>query len=139
MRQKITEECRKEPKHFEERINRRKLYTFQTECGRKKISNKDGQVVAAFMVKDIFGSVFRLSLEDRIDIAEVLRHPLTSVPLPLSHVDGNMLKSPKSALMIHLESKVKSTPPTSINIIIIDAMFFMQVNLLDTFGGIKNI
>ena len=49
-----------------------------------------------------------------------------------------MLRSPKSALMIYLESKVKSTPPTSINITIIDAMFFMHlyINLPDSFGGI---
>ena len=69
---------------------------------------------------------------------EVLRHPLKPVSLSLSQVDGTMLKSPKSALMKHLESKVKSKPPTSINVTIIDAMFFMhlQVNLPDTFGGI---
>ena len=138
MRQKFTEERRKEPKRFEERIDRRKLYTFQTECGRKKISNKGGKVVAAFMVRDIFGSVLRLFLENSIDIAEVLRHPLISVPSSLSHVDWNMLKSPASALMIHLESKVKSAPPASINITIIDAMLFkqLQVNLPDTFGEI---
>ena len=63
MRRKFTEECRKKPMRFEERINRRKLYTFQTECGRRKILNKNGKVVAACMVRDIFGSVLRLSLE----------------------------------------------------------------------------
>ena len=138
MRQKFTEECGKEPKHFEEQINRRKLYTFQTECGRKKISKKDGKVVAACMVRDIFGRDLRLSLENSIDIVEVLRHPLTSVQSSLSHVDGTMVKSPKLALMKHLESIVNFTPPTSINVTIIDAMFFMQlqVNLSDTFGGI---
>ena len=73
-------------------------------------------------------------------MAEILRQPLTPVPLSLSHVDGTMLKSPKSALMKHLESKVKSTSTTSINVIIINTMFFMhlQVNLPDTFGGIAN-
>ena len=60
MRQKFIEECRKEPMRFEERINRRKLYAFQTECGRRKISNKNGKVVAAWMVRDIFDSVLRL-------------------------------------------------------------------------------
>ena len=40
--------------------------------------------------------------------------------------------------MKHLESKLKSSPPTSINVTIIDAMFSMhlKVNLPDTFGGI---
>ena len=92
------------------------------------------------MVRDIFGSVLRLSLGNSVDMAEVLRHPLTPVPLSLSHVDETMLKSPKSVLMKHLESKVKSTPPTSINVTIIDAIFFiyLQVNLPDTFGGVAN-
>ena len=87
---------------------------------------------------DIFGSVLRLSLENSIDMAKVLRHPLIPVPLPLSHVDGTMLKSPKSAQMKHLQSKVKRTPPTSTNIVIIDAMFFMHLHVdhPDTFGGI---
>ena len=140
MTQKFTEECRKEPKHFKERINHRKLYTFQTECGRKKIDGKDGKVVAACMVRNIFGSALRLSLENSNDMAEVSRHPLTPVPLSLSHVDGTMLKSPKSALMKHLKSKVKSSPPTSINVTIINTMLFMhlQVNLPDTFSGIAN-
>ena len=71
-------------------------------------------------------------------MAEVLRHPLTPVPLSLSHAHGTMLKSPKSPLMKHLKSKVKSTSPTSTNVTIIDAMFFMhlQVKLPYTFGGI---
>ena len=49
-----------------------------------------------------------------------------------------MLKSPKLVLMKHLESKVKSTPPISISVTIINAMFFMKlkVNFPDTFGGI---
>ena len=54
MRQKFTEECRKEPKRFEEQINRRKLYKFQTECGRKRTSFKDGKVVVACMVRYIW-------------------------------------------------------------------------------------
>ena len=104
----------------------------------EKRSKKDGKVVATCMVRDIFGRVLRLSLENSIDIVEVLRHPLTSVQSSLSHVDGTMLKSPKLALMKYLESIVNFTPPTSINVTIIDAMFFMQlqVNLSDTFGGI---
>ena len=103
MRQKFTEECRKESKRFEERTNRHKLYTFQTECGRKKISNKDEKAIAPCMVGDILGRVLRLSLKNSIDMAEVLRYPLIPVLLSLSHVDWTLLKSPKSALMKHLD------------------------------------
>ena len=66
-------------------------------------------------------------MEESIDVAEVLQHPLTPVPLSLSHADGTMLKSPRSALIKYLESVVKSLPPTSINIAIIGAMFFMTL------------
>ena len=71
------------------------------------------------------GRVLRLSLKNSIEMAEVLQHPLTPVPLLLSHVDWTLLRSPKSALMKHLDSKVKSSPSTSINVTSIDAMFFM--------------
>ena len=138
MRQKFTEECKKEPKCFKERINRRKLYTFQTECRGKKIPNKGGKVVAACTVGDVFGSVLRLSLENSTDMVEVSQHPPTPVSLSLSHVDGTMLRSPTLALMKHLELKVKSTPSTLMNVIIIDAIFLMhlQINLPHTFGRI---
>ena len=41
-----------------------------------------------------------------IDMAEVLRHPLTPLPLSLSHVDETMFKSPKSTLTKQLESNL---------------------------------
>ena len=90
------------------------------------------------MIRDILGRVLRLSLTNSIDMAEALQHPLTPVPLSLSHVDWTLLKSPKSALNRHLDSKVKSSSSTSISVTSIGAMFFMhlQVNLSDIFGGI---
>ena len=72
------------------------LYTFQTECGRKKISNKDGKVVAACMVRDIFDSALRLSLENSIVMAEVLQHPLALV-----HCHSVMLMGLCSNLLNH--------------------------------------
>ena len=86
-----------------QRTNRHKLYAFQTECGTKKISNKDEKTIAPCMVRDILGRVLRLSLKNSIDMAEVLQHPLIPVLLSLSHVDWTLLKSPKSALMKHLD------------------------------------
>ena len=75
MRQKFTEECRKQLKCFEEWINGRKLYAFQTECGNKKIPNKYDKVKAR-VVRDIFGTGLSMSLENSIDMAEVLQHSL---------------------------------------------------------------
>jgi len=90
------------------------------------------------MVRDIFGSVLRLSLDKSIDMAEVLKYPLTPTPLSLSHTDGSMLKSPKSALMTCLDTQVKTLPPNSIDVTFLDAMFVLhlQLNLPETFGEV---
>ena len=93
------------------------------------ISNKDRKVVAACIVREMFGSVLRLSLENSIDLVDILHYPLKLAPLSFSHVDGTMLKSPKSTLTKHLESKEKTTSPTSINVTIIDAMPFLQLEI----------
>jgi hypothetical protein len=71
-------------------------------------------------------------------MGEVLSYPLTPVPLSLCHVDGSIQKSQKSALLNYLESKMISVPPTTVNVTIIDAMFFLHLNsnLPSTFGGV---
>ena len=86
----------------------------------------------------LFGSLLYHSLENKIDIAEVLKFPLTPVSLSICHVDGSMLKSPKSYLMNCLESRVQSQPPRSVDVTIIDAMFMLHrySNLPNTFGGV---
>ena len=49
-----------------------------------------------------------------------------------------MQKLPKSALMKYLESKSISQPPRSVNVKVIDAMFFLHLhsNLSTSFGGV---
>ena len=104
-----------------------------------KSLSKDGKVVAAFSVRDLFGSLLYHSLEKKVDISEVLKYPLTPVPLSICHVDGSMQKTPKSALLKYLiETKVTSQPPRSVNVAIIDASFFLHLysNLPSSFGGV---
>ena len=71
-------------------------------------------------------------------MGEVLSYPLTFVPLSLCHVDGSIHKSPKSAVLNYLESKIASNQPDRIDVTIIDAMFFLHLysNLPLTFGGV---
>ena len=57
-------------------------------------------------------------------MADVLKYPLTPVPLPICHVDGSIRKTPKVALMRYLECKVSSLAPSKVDIKIIDASFF---------------
>ena len=140
MREKFIEECISNSKRFEESIKRQKLRTFTTEAGIHKIRGPNQQVIAVSMVRDIFGSILYLSLQKKVDMAEVLKYPLTPVPLALSHIDGTMQKTTKASLMKHLESKVVTINPTHIDTTIIDAMFFLhlQFDLPSTFGEISH-
>ena len=138
-RKEFISECLKEPKRFEESITRQKVNTFATEVGLHKIRGSDQKVVAVSMVRDLFGSILYLSLQKNVDMAEVLKYPLTPVPLSLSHVDGSMQKTSKASLMKRLESRVKTIDPSNVNTTIIDAMFFLhlQFDLPATFGEIS--
>ena len=131
-------ECIKRPERFEERIPKQKMQTFETELGRKKIQTSNGNVVTACFVRDLFGSLLCLSLQEKIDMAEVLSYPLTPVPLSLSYSDGSMLSSPKSNLMKYLETFAVSETPEVVHETIIDAMFFLRlhVNLPNTFEAL---
>ena len=134
----FVEQCLEDSARFEKSIKRQKVQTFETENGKRRPKSTDGKLIAACTVRDLFGSILCLSLEKKVDMAEVLKFPLTPVPLALSHPDGIMQKTPKSALLKHLESKIESTSSTSIDVTIVDAMFFLhlQGNLPATFGGV---
>ena len=71
----------------------------------------------------------------------VLKYPLTPVTLSISHVDGTMQSTRKVALLINLESRIASIPPVLVNTTIIDASFFLhlQINITlpATFGEIS--
>ena len=79
-----------------------------------------------------------LSLKQRIDMGEVLKYPLTQVPLSLTNFNGSIKKILKAKLLKELESRVASVKPASIDVMIIDAMFFFNllVDSPSTFGSI---
>ena len=105
---------------------------------KKSVKTKDGKVLAACFVRDLFGSLLTLSMEKKINMDEVMTYPLTPVPLSLCHVDGTMVKSLKSALLHHLESKVLTSDPSSVYITIIHVTCFMHlhINLPTTLDGV---
>ena len=82
---------------------------------------------AVVMVRGLFGSVLFLSLQRKVDMAEVFYYPLTPVPLSLCYTDGTILKSPKAKLLTELESRVKSEAPTKIDAAVVDGMFFLHL------------
>ena len=80
---------------------------------------------AVAMVRDLFGSVLFLSLQRKVDMAEVVCYSLTPVRLSLSYTDETILKSPKAKLLTELESRVKSEAPTKMQCV--DAMFLLHL------------
>ena len=52
-------------------------------------------------------------MQQKIDMAEVLKYPLTPVPLCLSHVDGSVNSTPKSNLLNYIDSQFVTVPPSS--------------------------
>ena len=90
----------------------------------KKIQRPNVKVVTACFLRNHFGSLLCLSLEEKTDMAEVLSYPLTYVPLSLSYSDGSMLSSPKSNLMKYLQTFAVSKTPEVVHETIIDAMFY---------------
>ena len=84
----------------------KQVNTNLTEADKHKLQKTDGKVVAACLVRDLFGRIHSHS-------------PTFS----LTHVDGTMQKTSKATLMNHLESEVTSTSPPLINTTIIDASF----------------
>ena len=131
-------QCIKDPKRFEERIPRHKILSFANEGASYSLRGANNKLMAVEMVRDLFGSILFLALQRKIDMAEVLSFPLTPTPLSLSHADGTMLKTQKSKLMEELESRIFSEKPNHVDVIIIDAMFFLHLwkDLPTTFGTI---
>ena len=89
-----------------------------------KVRRKNEKTAGVTMMRDLFGSILFLSLQKKVDMAEVFCYPLTPVPLSLCHVDGTMLKSPKVKLLQELESRIVSTPPSYFDAAFVDGCFF---------------
>ena len=78
-----------------------------------------------------------ISLQRKIDMEEVLKYPLTPVPLSLCHADGKMFSTPKSKLMNEIETRnINGEEPSDITGTVVDGFFFLHL-LVDppsTFG-----
>ena len=66
----------------------------------------------------------------------MLRYPLTPVPLSLCHPDGARQNTPIPTLPVKLENCITSSSPGTIDVRIVDGMFFLHlfVDLPPTFG-----
>ena len=87
-RKSFLQECVENPNRFEKRIKKNKIHSFAAESGKRKIRGAEGKIIEATFVRYLFGSILCLSMQQKIDRAEVLKYQITPVPLCLSHVDG---------------------------------------------------
>ena len=120
-------ECNEDPSRFEKPIKRCNIKTFQDATKKYKVRGQNEKTEAVAMVRDLFGSALFLSLQRKVDMAEVFCYPLTPVPLSLCHTDGTILSSPKAKLLTELESRVRSEAPTKIDAPVVDGMFFLHL------------
>ena len=120
-------DCNDDPKSYQNPIKQQKIKNFASEAGSYKVSSKNKSLVSVSMTCDLFGSILYHALQAEVDMEQILRYRLTSVPLSISHVSGTMQKTPKSKLLQELEKRVASNPPTNVNVTIIDGMFFFHL------------
>ena len=123
-REKFVKECEENSAIFEEPIRRQKLATFASEG--VPLKKKDGKVTEVKMERNLFGRLLCIALGKKIDIGEVLRYPLTPVPLSMCHLDGTMASTKKDVLATRLEKMVTSLPSPYIDCHVIDGMFFLR-------------
>ena len=93
--------------------------------------------------RDLLGRLLYISSVKTLDLSKVFTYPLVPVPLSLSlaHVDGTINKTDKAKLMHKLEEFNKGTPPKSVDVTLVDAMFMLHIiqNIPHTFGAISTI
>ena len=62
------------------------------------------KTIEATMIRYLFGSMLPLSIQQQVDMADVLKYPLTPVSLCLRHIDGSVNSNPKSNLQNYIDS-----------------------------------
>ena len=139
LRDTFINECIFDSNRFEQRIKGQKTATFATEGQKYQMKFKENKLIEVRMERDLFGSILFLTLQRKIDMGEVFKYPLPSIPLSLCHVDGTLQKTQKSKILADLEGFIVHTEPITINVIIVDAMFFLHLinDPPTTFGDIS--
>ena len=110
-RKSFIKKCVENPNWFEERIKNNKIYSFVTDSGKQNVREAEGKIIEAILIIDLFGSILCFSMQQKIDMVEVLKYLLTPVPLCLSHVDGSVNSTPKSNLLNYIHSQFVTVPP----------------------------
>ena len=120
-------ECLDNPTRFEEPIKRVKLLTFMQEGINRRSTNRN--IAELKCSRDLMGRFLILAARSHLDLSHVFTFPLTPVPISLCYCDGTMVKTEKTALFRHLESKVDSSFPSSayVDACVLDGSFLLRV------------
>ena len=66
-----------------------KIHNFAKEAANFYLTKKNN-IMKVKIEYDLFGSILFLALQRKIDMGEMLKFPLTPVPLCLVYIDGSM-------------------------------------------------
>ena len=66
-RKKFIEECSQDSRRFKKSNQRQKIVSITTATGKQKIITSEGNVLSAYLMHDLFGSILYKSLQRKVD------------------------------------------------------------------------
>lgn len=126
LRDKFIKDCLENPLRFEERIPKQDISTFASE-NKSLVRKSNGKIEEVKTERDLFGRILVLSIENKLDIKNILSFPLTPVPLSMCHIDGSINKTVKSNLLKILEKRAENILPNYTDSIVIDGFYLLHL------------
>ena len=102
------------------------MRNFASAAIKSKVRGKHEKVVELKTTRDLLGRLVYLACTRKIELERVFPFPLTPVSLPLTSIYGMVKKTPKYKLSKHLEDVITHKKPTSVDVVLYDAMFIIQ-------------
>jgi hypothetical protein len=112
LRTQFADECAVDDKRFLKTIPRTQVRNFAKENLKKKPTAQKKALGAAENVRDAFGHLITAAAmsDSKPDLRNILKYPISDVPLALAHTDHTMNKTEKSAFTKILESEQAEVP-----------------------------
>ena len=88
---------------FHDRIPKQNLKTLSDINKKKKVVRVSGKEIILRADKNLFGNMLIIAQGRKLDMKEVLSHPLGPIPWTLAHPDGSLRSTTKSELKRSLE------------------------------------
>ena len=119
---------------FWEPLPKMKIKMFAVLSKKAKVKSADEKLVTVSADRNLFARLLIVSRSRDINLREVLRYELSSVPCALSHTDGSLRKTTKSVLLSSLEEEVQVLPGLPVDVVcelstayIVDGMAIVQM------------